>query len=137
MKKIYFLIICLVFLLLNASCKNSVSTSEELRKAEKPTSVNTTDEVYLQNNLSKDEYIENIAIVDERLNIIVIDKVFQKSNLDKKVQLLKPVLNQLKSENRILNYQFNLNLSKPNLNYYYNGGGGRIIMLEEFNKFEN
>ena len=86
---------------------------------------------------SKEDYLENISYVSDTLHSVVISNEFQKGDLDTRVQLLTPVLEQLLEKGCIEDYQFSLTEERPNVYFDYAGGGGGAVALKDFPKDQN
>lgn len=82
-------------------------------------------------------YIENLTYINETLSGITNDDEYQKSDMEGKIIIIEPVLEQLLNEGCITNYTYDLENSHPNVSIEYKDGGGCMVMFDEFSKWEN
>jgi len=142
------MLIALIEMLLLVSCEvsDSMSLSEQGttiitdESSAKNTSINSSSDSTVNDSENIDsslEYAENLSYVDEKLKSVTSNDDYQNGDIDTRVELLQPILDQLLIEERIVEYHLELKGSRPNVSIKYAGGGNGCILLKEFTKDEN
>ena len=88
-------------------------------------------------NVCYTKLLRNLSYVDEKLKSVTSNDDYQNGDIDTRVELLQPILDQLLIEERIVEYHLELKGSRPNVSIKYAGGGNGCILLKEFTKDEN